>query len=136
MAQLCAAGVQLRKEIDRLWKGRDKASDGWIGDKAHAARKSDHNPDTEGYVYALDIDKDLSSADKRASWRLADQLREIAKTDGRIKYVVHMGQITSGTYRPTRWKWRRTTGDPHNFHIHVSFTPKGKTDGRPFGITK
>lgn len=132
-----ASVAQLRKEVNKLWPKRDKRSDGIVGDVAHSKRVSDHNPDPiTGVVRAIDIDKDLS-VDKNASWKLADQLREIAKTDGRIKYIIHMGQITSGTFPGKRWKWRQYSGDnPHFAHIHVSFNRKGDLDGKPFGIKK
>ena len=58
MAYLAPSLVQLRNEINRRWPNRDKTSDGWIGDPAHQATKSDHNPDSKGCVHALDIDKD------------------------------------------------------------------------------
>lgn len=132
-----ASVAQLLKEVNKLWPKRDKRSDGILGDSDHSNRVSDHNPDPKnGFVRALDIDKDLSVANKNASWELADQLREIAKTDGRIKYIIHMGQIASGTIPTRRWKWRKFSGNPHMHHIHVSFTPKGDLDGKPFGIKK
>ena len=95
-----ASVTQLLKEVNKLWPKRDKTSDGIKGDVAHSKRLSDHNPDPKtGVVRAVDIDKDLS-ADKNASWKLADQLRQIAAAgDGRIKYIIHMGQITSGTFQ-------------------------------------
>jgi hypothetical protein len=43
--KLCAAGVQLRDQVDTWFPDRRTASDGWVGDSRHAARKSDHNPD-------------------------------------------------------------------------------------------
>jgi len=67
MARLVAAGVKLRKQVDKAFPGRDKRSDGWIGDRAHQARKSDHNPDKNGWVHAIDIDADLIPWNKRAS---------------------------------------------------------------------
>jgi len=42
---LCAAGVQLRDQIDTWYPDRRSTSDGWIGDARHSATKSDHNPD-------------------------------------------------------------------------------------------
>ncbi len=44
MAKLCKAGIQLREQVDDAFPDRDRTSDGWIGDKRHSARKSDHNP--------------------------------------------------------------------------------------------
>ena len=37
--------VSLRSEFNKLAPGRDKASDGSIGDTAHQQESSDHNPD-------------------------------------------------------------------------------------------
>jgi hypothetical protein len=85
MARLVAAGVTLRAQVNKRWPTREKASDGWIGDRAHASRKSDHNPDGKGWVHALDIDADLLGPGRRARSRkiaqeLADQLIEYARS--------------------------------------------------------
>lgn len=128
---LCAAGTTLRKQIDTRFPRRDKSSDGWIGDAAHQARPSDHNPDASGVVRAIDIDKDLILKDKKASWELADQIRLAAKTDKRIKYVIHQGQITSAR---SLWRWRKHSGNPHLAHIHISFNKSGDKDGAKFDL--
>jgi hypothetical protein len=133
MARLVAAGVKLRKQVDRRWPKRDRRSDGWIGDRAHQARKSDHNPDSNGFVHALDIDADLDKDDPKAAQRLANQLVAYAKSGkpgaDRIKYVVFNDRIASGTYKNTYWEWRGS-GYGHMHHIHVSFTNKAPVTGR------
>lgn len=125
LAKLVPAGVQLRKEIDARWPKRDRRSDGWIGDSAHQARKSDHNPDSRGWVHALDIDADLIPGGRKAAQELANQLIAYARSgkpgSERIKYVVFNDQIASGTYKNTYWTWRGK-GYGHLSHIHVSFT--------------
>lgn len=138
MARLVAAGVELRKQVDKRWPGRSRRGDGWIGDAAHQARKSDHNPDGRGWVHAIDIDADLDKNDPKAAQKLADQLVEYARSglpgSDRIKYVVHNDRIASGTYRDTWWKWRGR-GYGHQHHIHVSFTNKVPVTGRrPFPL--
>ena len=57
--KLVAGGEALRGQVNNRWPNRDKRSDGTKGDSAHAARVSDHNPDSKGVVHALDIDEDL-----------------------------------------------------------------------------
>ncbi len=53
---LCAAGVQLRDQIDFWFPDRSTASpEGWLGDSRHSRTKSDHNPDKSGVVRAIDI---------------------------------------------------------------------------------
>ncbi len=40
MAKLCAAGIQLREQIDDDYPDRDRKSDGWIADARHLAKGS------------------------------------------------------------------------------------------------
>jgi len=140
MARLVAAGVTLRAQVNKRWESRDKASDGWIGDRAHAARgsKSDHNPDVKGWVHALDIDADLLGPGRRARSRkiaqeLADQLIEYARSgepgSDRLLYVVYNNHIASGTYSKQYWTWRAGSWG-HEHHIHVSFTDLHPVTGR------
>ena len=140
MAKLCAGGDKLRRQVNHRWPRRDRASDGWLGDRDHQKRKSDHNP-TDGVVYAIDLDENMG---KRGPWRngrtaqrLADELIAYAgaKLPGsdRVKYVIYEGSIASGTYKKTFWKWRgRRFG--HTKHIHVSFTHEAKNDGQVFPL--
>ena len=60
--KLCAAGVQLRDQVDTWFPNSRTASDGWVGDSRHSARKSDHNPDKFGWVRAVDIDSSIANA--------------------------------------------------------------------------
>jgi hypothetical protein len=53
------AALTLRDQVNARWPDRDKASDGTIGDAEHQGRPSDHNPDADGWVHALDLDADL-----------------------------------------------------------------------------
>jgi hypothetical protein len=137
MPQLVAGGVTLRNQVNKRWPKRDKRSDGWIGDKAHVTRQSDHNPDARGLVHALDIDKDLDPKDPGAAQRLANQIVAYAASGipgaNRIKYVVFNDQIASGTYANSMWKWRGS-GYGHMHHIHVSFTIKGENNAQTYPL--
>lgn len=133
--RLSLAAERLRKEIDALWPKRDKKSDGALGDASHQARPSDHNPDKNGWVRAIDVDEDLNGrdgSDPVVANDLADAICQIAKRDARIKYVIFEGRIWSAR---SRWQPRRYDGvNSHAKHIHVSFNPSGDTDGKPFGL--
>lgn len=110
MAKLAASLVNLRAEINARWPKRDKRSDGWIGDAAHAARVSDHNPDSRGIVHAIDVDKDgidpifVISRCLRDNWP--------------TKYVIFNRKI----WTPANdWRSKTYTGsNPHTGHIHIS----------------
>ena len=141
-ARLVAGGVVLRDQTNKRWPGRDKRSDGWVGDKAHASRKSDHNPDSRGWVHAIDIDADLlgprgGAAGRREAEEFANQLRAYAASRrpgaDRIKYIVWNNRIASGTYRDRFWTWRSGNWG-HTQHIHVSFTTRGETNRAPFPL--
>ena len=130
--RLSKAAIQLREQFDDSFSDRDRTSDGWIGDARHSSRVSDHNPDAQGWVRAIDIDADLSKRKGLAS-DVADQIRLAARAgDKRIAYVIFEGRIAS---RILGWRWRKYTGsNKHNHHIHISFTKAGDQDSSFFNI--
>jgi hypothetical protein len=132
---LCKAGQQLREQFDDSFPDRDRTSDGWIGDTRHSARPSDHNPDaTSGMVRAIDVDRDVSGTTKPDLMPdIANQIRLAAKAgDKRISYLIFQNRIASSRLG---WRWRPYKGsNPHNHHLHVSFTKKGDTDSSFFNI--
>lgn len=114
--ELAPSLVQLVEEVDAAWPNRRKTSDGSIGDRAHAARKSDHNPDDDGdpmprgTVSAVDITKLPGDG---TNVLIAALIR-----DPRVWYVIHDGKTWSRTYG---FKPRKYTGsNPHTDHVHVS----------------
>lgn len=126
--RLAGALEQLRSQFNNAYPGRDKASDGWIGDADHASRDSDHNPwviDARGVgvVTALDIDEDLSAGISS----LAPMVESIiASRDPRVKYIIYEGRMISSY--PARgfkaWSWRPYTGkNAHKQHAHISVNP-------------
>jgi len=130
---LSKAAAQLREQIDDSFADRKRTSDGWVADLRHIkAGKSDHIPDSKtGCVRAIDIDASLSDQ-KGISADLADQLRLYGKSNGRISYVIHLGQIASPLLG---WRWRKYKGiNKHNHHIHVSFTKAFDNDSSFFDI--
>lgn len=142
MARLAGSLVTLRDEVNRAYPGRRTSSDGWIGDAAHAARKSDHNPDSAGWVRAIDVSEwdpytPQEEADDVAE-ALAEYLR--AKRDPRVKYVIWRGRIFTSYAVGSRkaWQWGRYTGpNGHFIHCHVSVVADGRgLDPSPWGFTR
>jgi peptidoglycan hydrolase-like protein with peptidoglycan-binding domain len=108
----------LLQQINEQSPKRSKSSDGSIGDAAHAATTSDHNPWVRdasgvGVVTARDFTHDpAGGCDCQA---LVDGL--IASRDPRIKYVIWNRQIINCN----TWVWRPYKGtNPHDHHAHVS----------------
>jgi hypothetical protein len=133
--KLSKAAAQLREQFDDSYPSRDRTSDGWIGDTRHAARPSDHNPDADGWVRAIDVDRDLSGRAKPDLMPdLADQIRLLCKSkkERRITYIIFDGRIASSK---KSWAWREYTGaNKHNHHMHVSFTKEADLLGEFFQI--
>lgn len=133
--KLCKAGQQLREQFDDTYPDRDRTSDGWIGDLRHSSRLSDHNPDpANGVVRATDTDRDVSGKAKPDLMPdIADQLRLAAKAgEKRISYIIFAGRIASSRMG---WRWRPYKGsNPHDHHMHVSFSKAGDDDGSFFNI--
>ena len=133
--QLSKAAIQLRNQVDDTYPSRDRTSDGWIGDTRHAARPSDHNPDANGWVRAIDLDRDLSGRAKPDLMPdLADQLRLLCKSkrEKRIAYLIFDGRIASSK---KSWEWRPYEGsNKHNHHMHISFTKEADLLGEFFQV--
>ena len=130
--KLCKAGIQLREQLDDSFPDR-RRPDGWVADARHYRDnpRSDHIPDAEGRVRALDVSVHLGLGEQMHD--LADQLRIHARRgDKRISYIIFDGRICSSLQR---WRWRKYRGaNPHRQHMHISFTKRGDLDGRFFNI--
>ena len=133
--KLSKAASQLREQFDDSYPSRDRSSDGWIGDTRHAARPSDHNPDAEGWVRAIDVDRDVSGKPKPDLMPdIADQIRILCKSkrEKRITYIIFDGRIASSK---KGWAWRPYEGsNKHAHHMHVSFAKEADDDGAFFQV--
>ncbi len=119
---------QLFKDVNAWAPGRSTRSDGGIGNKAHSARLSDHNPDwlakgrRRGVVRAIDIT--VLDAKGRRQFDPDVVLRALFK-DRRVRYVIW----DSGIYRRKNGFRRESYAkvnplgylrNKHDHHIHVS----------------
>jgi hypothetical protein len=124
--------LTLRDQVNRMAPDRDKSSDGTIGDERHQTTKSEHNPDANGVVRAMDITRDPAhGVDAR---KLAEAL--VASRDTRILYLISNAQIVSSVVKP--WIWRRYNGiNPHRHHMHISVVPEPRRydDVRPWDLS-
>lgn len=119
--------AELREQINTAWPSRSKASDGTIGDAAHAATKSEHNPDAQGVVRAFDITHDPVHGPHGTT--LAMKL--VGSRDPRILYVIWNRRIARSYPKPgiPAWTWSRYTGaDPHTNHVHLSVVSDGRAN--------
>lgn len=111
-----------------MFPDRSKASDGTIGDAAHQAETSDHNPRVvpalgpTPVVLAADITHD--PAHGVDTYAQAEQLR--VSRDLRISYVISNRRITGPNHN---WAWDPYSGtDPHTNHMHVSVVANPAAD--------
>jgi hypothetical protein len=122
--RLAKSLIALYSQIDTKFPLRNKSGDGTIAGAAHHRRnpKSDHEPDANGVVRALDITHD--PAHGVDTYRLAENLR--IGRDRRIKYVISQCKIFGDEGYASRngvspWTWGHYGGsNPHDTHVHVS----------------
>ena len=117
---LAPALAQLRAEVNKKWPKRSKASDGTIGDPAHSARVSDHNPNGRGSVNAMDI---------TARGIDTGTLIAVAKKHPSVRYIIHNRRIMNrdiGNFaaRPYRG------ANPHTQHVHISLYQSATAENR------
>ena len=111
---------RLRAQVNAAVPGRSKASDGSIGDAAHASRASDHNPYIKdkngvGVVRAIDITHDPKGGFD--SYAFAEHLRKTG--DKRISYIISNYRIANPG-RPWRAYKCPPNKNPHDHHVHIS----------------
>lgn len=109
--RLCKALIQLKSQVDAAHPNRSKKSDGSIGDQAHAARTSDHNPNAQGVVTAIDVTHDPEHGVNGLA------LAESLKYDPRVKYLIFAGRIWKA--RTGIWEDYHGTNSHHR-HLHIS----------------
>ena len=124
--RLSKSAIQLREQIDDAFFDRSRSSDsGAYSDARHAARKSDHNADANGWVRAIDISRDLSKG-RDVMPDLVDQVRLYAKKHGRFSYIIFDEKIASPILN---WKFRKYRGiNKHTKHAHFSFRKDADLD--------
>lgn len=136
-----ASLMVLLEEADAANPGRDRRSDGGIGDARHAVLEegSDHNPWLEvagvGILRARDFDVDgLDVAGAFERMRVAAYKDRDHPLRGG-GYLIHAGRITS----PDFDEWLEYEGEnPHVTHGHVSVSrdPARFDDRRPWNVWK
>jgi hypothetical protein len=118
-------------QYNTLFPGRDKSADGTIGDAAHLSRTSDHNPDANGIVHALDI-----THDPKHGLDIAVEAQKLADSrDSRIKYIIVNRKIMEPA--KSGWVWKPyNLEDPHTGHMHISVNSVNADDPTSWDITK
>ena len=121
-------------EANRLWPDRSKASDGTIGDAAHSARTSDHNPGARNLVHAADLTHDPAHGVDCAWLSALLYKRVMSGEEKRVKTLIFDRRIftpsVSGSWRPY------TGSNAHRHHMHVSIysTVDAENDRSPWFV--
>ncbi len=134
----------LLEEVNASAPRRSKASDGSIGDAAHATRTSDHNPWVifagQGIVRARDFTHDPAGGLDCND--LAAALAALIAIGGHPAcrsgaYVIWRGRIFSFDRRHEGWR-PYDGSNPHDHHLHLSVAtdPAGFDSTRPWLITQ
>lgn len=136
--QLAAALITLEQQANTLAPNRSKASDGSIGDPAHANRNSAHN--SKPFVHALDLTHDPAGGFDARAFEEAIARACIAG-ERRIKgiggYNVRTNSERWFAFRDGVWSWidqKNLHGASHKSHTHVEVNELADHDARPFAI--
>ncbi len=130
--QLAPALEQLWREANAIAPRRDRSSDGSIGDPAHAARTSNHNPQESGridWVDAIDIDHDPANGmDIHARVR-----QWVAAGDDRLEEVISNGRIWTWARRHEGWR-KYSGANAHTLHAHITVRDSHRHSTRPWFV--
>jgi len=142
MAWVLTSGLSaFRGELNEVFPGRDKSTDGSVGDLAHQTGSSGHNPDRTGKaefkdgdaldeVRAVDIDRDLVPGSKTdwmlvlIRWLIEGMRAERWGKSQPFRYIIYRpagGSVSYIWHVNTGWASRVYTGsNPHDKHAHFS----------------
>ncbi len=142
------ASTSLLAEINAIAPGRDKASDGTIGDAAHRDSVSDHNPDetgnTGGVEDADSIDEvHARDVDRSGPWPPGWSMERIVQiilarcrsgAERRLRYIIYNRRIWRAS---NDWRQEEYSGsNPHTEHAHFSVVyGSGSGSSNPENIT-
>jgi len=130
--RLAESLVTLGEQLSTIWPEGGPA-DGTIGDAAHASRRSDHNPNSNSVVTALDMDEVVEDRGDALVAAL------VAARDHRIKYIIHEAQIWRSYARTGTIPWQPspysgTNIHPNHVHISVSALSARYDDSRAWNL--
>jgi hypothetical protein len=125
MARLAKSLETLRAEVNGYAPRRNKRSDGWIGDPAHASRASRHNANRYGVVCALDLTHDpAGGCDIHSIAR-----RLVLTPHPELAYVISDGRVAK---RATGFRWEPYRGtNKHTLHAHFAVGTGPDSDPLP-----
>lgn len=100
-----------RLAVNGRFPGRDKTSDGTLGDARHAAGTSDHNEDLDGTVDAWDMDVDGVDV---------ELCKTVFQAHEASKYWIHNDQIAqrSKGWKRESYAYAGPNRNRHNKHVH------------------
>ncbi len=132
MAWTLTAGLtNLRNQVNQAFPQRDRSSDGTIGDTAHQANSSGHNPDdtvgsrpewngdpdNTAEVRAWDCTSRFNDPDVTAQ-EVVDHIRRLPGVSSVLRYIIYNRKIYSAS---NGFEAQNYSGsNPHGEHIHFS----------------
>lgn len=124
-----------RNAVNRAYPNRDRGSDGWIGDPAHQARTSDHNPDPDGSVDAWDMDVEVNGKGKPAGADV-ELLKGVFERHPSSNYWIHNDQIAKRSENWVRrsYAYAGPERNRHTQHVHYNTRASQENNTTPWII--